>query len=325
VENIKSLALSTRLFIFVVLACAASCTPSYQKISAQPVVQVNDHLLTTKEFSNQLARKLKDLDALTAKDPATVSRSKDFLVRNFIVRGLTLDWARANNLSISEKDLDKEVDKYRSNYPDDLSFRRLLAQENLSFSDWREELRYTLIERAVFQKINERITPPTADEIKQYYEDHKGQYKKKERIYLRQIVTDEQAKSELLKAQAKSADFSELAKKYSAAPEAKLGGLVGWVELGSVDFFDPLFKARPGSISLIKSPFGYHIVLVEKKSAASTLTLEEVRRQITTSLMAQREQAEFVKWLDAQLRSSKVLKNIELINSVSVQTRAENE
>jgi peptidyl-prolyl cis-trans isomerase C len=316
---------STGLFIFSLFFTFVGCTSSYQKISTKPVVKVNDHELTAKEFSNQLARKLKDLDALTAKDPVTVQRTKESLIRTFIVRGLTLDWARANSLVITEKDLDAEVDKYRANYPDDLSFRRLLAQENLSFSEWREELRYTLVERAVFKKLNERVKAPNETEVKQYYDEHKDLFKKKERIYLRQIVTDEQGKADVLKTQAKTKDFADLAKKYSTAPEAKNGGLVGWIELGAVDFFDPLFKSPVGSMTQIKSAFGFHIVKVEKKSPPSTLPLEEARNQVIRALSAQREQAEFVKWLDAQLRSSKVLRDNELINSITVQTRADNE
>ncbi|RYZ92061.1 MAG: parvulin peptidyl-prolyl isomerase [Proteobacteria bacterium] len=315
------------LFIFTValLGFTASCTSNYQKINGKPVVQVNDHTLTAKEFSNQLARKLKDLDALSAKEPSTVQRTKESLIKNFLVRGLTLDWARSQNLSITEKVLDEEVDKYRANYPDDLSFRRLLSQENLSFAEWREELRYTLIERAVFKKLSERIKQPTDAEIKQYYDEHKDLFKKKERVYLRQILTDEQGKADLLKTQTKTKDFAELAKKYSTAPEAKQGGLVGWVELGSVDFFDPLFKSSVGSITQITSAFGYHIIKLEKKAAASVQTLEEVRPQVIRALTAQREQAEFVKWLDAQLRSSKVLRDSDLINSITVQTKAQNE
>jgi peptidyl-prolyl cis-trans isomerase C len=313
----------TGLFIFT--AALIGCTSSYQKVSNKPVLKVNDHILTTKEFSTQLARRLKDLDALTAKDPNTVQRTKAEVSRSFLVRSLTLDWARAQGIAITETELDKEVDKYRANYPDDLSFRRLLAQENLSFSEWREELRYTLIERAVFKKLGEKMTPPAEAEIKRYYDEHKDKFKKKDRIYLRQILTDEQGKADLLKTQVKGKDFAEVAKKYSIAPEAKNGGLVGWVEKGTVDFYDPLFSAAVGSISQIKSPFGFHVVKIEKKAPASTLSLEEVRAPIVRALVAQREQAEFVKWLDAQLRSSKVLKDNDLINAISVQTKAANE
>lgn len=313
------------LFILSLTFGMNSCTSNYQKLSTKPVVKVNDHVLSAKEFSNLLARKLKDLDALTAKDPPTVLRTKEEVLRAFIVKSLTLDWARSQHLIVTESDLDKEVDKYRANYPDDLSFRRLLAQENLSFSEWREELRYTLIERAVFKKLNERIKPPTDIEIKNYYEEHKDEFKRKERISIRQIVTDELGKADVLKTQLKTKDFAELAKKYSVAPEGKNGGLVGWIEFGSVDFFDPLFKSPLGKITQISSPFGFHIVKVEKKAPASIAPLEEVRNQVIRTLTAQREQAEFVKWLDAQLRSSKVLRDNDLINAIVVETRTEND
>ncbi|MNY20626.1 Foldase protein PrsA precursor [compost metagenome] len=237
-----------------------------------------------------------------------------------MVRSLTLDWARANNIVITERVLDQEVDKLRANYPDDLSFRRSLAQENLSFSDWREDLRFVLIEREVFKKINEKVKNPADEEIKRYYEAHKDLYKRKDRILLRQIVLEDQAKADAVKLDLKTKDFATLAGKDSITPEGKKGGVVGWIEKGTVDFFDPLFSSGSG-IQTIKSPFGIHLVRVERKAPATTLPLEEVKPQIIQALRAQREQAEYVAWLDAQLRSSKVLKDYDLINSITVETR----
>nr|BFD57909.1 peptidylprolyl isomerase [Bdellovibrio sp. CKG001]BFD61336.1 peptidylprolyl isomerase [Bdellovibrio sp. HM001] len=313
----------TGLFIFMSLALAG-CPSSYQKISTKPVEKVNDHVLTSKQFANQLARRLRNFDALAAKDPNNIHRIKEEILRDFLVKSLTLDWSRAQSIVISEATLDKEVDTLRANYPDDLSFRRALAQENLSFSEWREELRYSLIEREVFKKINEKVKAPTEEEIKRYYEDNKDRYKRKERIYLRQIVVDEDAKADAIKVDLKSGDFAELARKYSITPDAKQGGVVGWIEKGTVDYFDPLFSAGSG-VQTIKSPFGIHLIRVEKKAAASTLPLEEVKPQIIRALRAQREQAEYVAWLDAQLRSSKVLKDYELMNSIKVDTRGTND
>ena len=76
---------------------------------------------------------------------------------------------------------------------------------------------------------------------------------------------------------------------------------------------------------MIKSPFGVHLIRVEKKAPASTQPLEEVKPQILRELKAQREQAEYVAWLDAQLRSSKVLKDYDLMNSIKVDTRGAND
>ncbi|ASD62066.1 peptidylprolyl isomerase [Bdellovibrio bacteriovorus] len=313
----------TGLFIFMSLALAG-CPSSYQKLSTKPVEKVNDHVLTSKQFANQLARRLRNFDALAAKDPNNIHRIKEEILRDFLVKSLTLDWARAQSIVISENTLDKEVDKLRANYPDDLSFRRALALENLSFSEWREELRYSLVEREVFKKINEKVKAPTEEEIKRYYEDNKDRYKRKERVYLRQIVVDEDAKADAIKVDLKTGDFAELARKYSITPEAKQGGVVGWIEKGTVDYFDPLFNVGSG-VQTIKSPFGIHLIRVEKKAPASTLSLEEVKPQIIRALRAQREQAEYVAWLDAQLRSSKVLKDYELMNSIKVDTRGTND
>ncbi|MDG0814915.1 peptidylprolyl isomerase [Bdellovibrio svalbardensis] len=313
----------TGLFILMTLALAG-CPSKYQRLSKKPVEQVNDHVLTTKEFANQLARKLRNFDALAAKDPNNIHRIKEEILRDFLVKSLTLDWARSQSIVVSENALDKEVDKLRANYPDDLSFRRSLAQENLSFSEWREELRYVLIEREVFKKINEKVKNPSDEEIKRYYEDRKDQYKRKERIYIRQVVVDNEAKADAIKVDLKSKDFADIARKFSITPEAKNGGLVGWIEKGTVDYFDPLFNAGSG-IQTVKSPFGVHLIKVEKKAPASTAPLEEVKAQIIRALKAQREQAEYVAWLDAQLRSSKVLKDYDLMNSISVDTRGTND
>ena len=322
-KNLMRSPAKTGLFILICLGLAG-CPSKYQKVSTKPVEKVNDHVLTAKEFAGQVARRLKNFDALAAKDPNTVYRVKEDVLRNFLVKSLTLDWARANNITISENTLDKEVDKLRANYPDDLSFRRALAQENLSFSEWRDELRYGLIEREVFKKINATAKAPTDEEIRRYYDEHKDLYKRKERIYIRQILVEDEAKADAIKVDLRSKDFAELAKKYSSAPEGKNGGVVGWIEKGTVDFFDPLFSSGSGT-QTIKSPFGVHIIRVEKKAPAASATIEEVKPQIITALKGQREQAAYVAWLDAQLRSSKVLKDYDLIHSISIDTRGSND
>lgn len=315
----------TGLFLFssVILA---GCTSSTSKVSSRPVVQVNDHPLTAKEFSTKLGQRLKDLDAVTAKDPTTIQSAKDEIVKSFIVQSLIIDWCRTKDVRVSDAELDKEIEKIRAGYPDDLAFRRSLAAENVSFSEWREELRRTMIERAFFAKLGESVKAPAEDEIKRYFEENRDQFKKKERVYLRQIVTDEETKAQLLKTEVRTKDFAEVAKKYSNAPEARQGGLVGWIEKGSVDFFDSAFTQNVGSVGpVIHSPFGYHILKVEKKLPASNGSLDEARPTIVKQLKGKREQAEFVSWLDGQIRSAKISKDEELLRSIQVETRSRDE
>lgn len=317
---------STGFFILVTF-CLMGCPFDTQKVSIQPVIQVNDRPLSAKEFSSQLGRRLKDLDAVTAKNPATIDSAKQEIVKSFVTQSLIIEWCRAKSINVSDADVDKEVEKLRAGYPDDLAFRRSLAGEDLSFSEWREELRYTLVERAFFAKMGEKIPAPTEEEIKSYFAANRDKFKKKERVYLRQIVSDDASRADMLRAEIiKKRDFSELAKKFSIAPEASSGGVVGWVEKGSVDFFDSAFSLGAAGLSqVIHSPFGYHILKVDKKLPASQGTLDEARPQVARTLKAQREQAAFVSWLDGEIRSAKILKNNELIRSLRVETRSRDE
>ena len=309
--------------LFLVMA---SCQREETQLSSQTVVQVNDHQLSLKELSVKLARRLKDLDAIAAKSPSSIEGAKSEIIKDFITQSLVSDWHRTQSQQVSESDVEAEASRLRANYPDDLSFRRSLATEGVSFSEWRESLRHQLIQKKFFASFESRIKNPTEEEIKKFFEQNRERYKKKERIYIRQIVTDDESKAELLKNEIKKRSFAELATKYSLAPEAKEGGLVGWIEKGTVDFFDPLFSQPVNSVSkVIKSSFGYHLVKIEKKLPASNGSLDEVRPTIIREIKAQREQAEFVAWLDGQIRSSKISKNDSLIKSLRVETRGQNE
>lgn len=318
-SGFKSPAILVGLLTFGTLV---GCTSQRGSVGGQTVLQVNDHALTAQEFSDRLARKLKQFDALSVKDPTTLNRSKEDVLRNFTLESMIIDYARANSITVSDSELDAEVNQFRSAYPDDVAFRHVLAEENLSVTSWRELLRVTLLEKKVFKKIGEKVQKPTAEEVRKSYEENKTQYKRKERIYLRQIVADDLTKATELKDELKKKSFTELATKFSVAPEGKNGGLVGWIEKGSVDIFDKAFSLPVGGTSsVLESPYGFHIFKVERKAPAGTASLEEVKSEIERNLTAQREQAEFTAWLDRQIRSSRVLRNQDLIRAISVETR----
>jgi len=311
------------ILIFVAAVLLVSCrSQSSSQKTQQPVVKVNSRVLTLKDFSNQVGRKLKDLDALSAKSVETVRFVKEEIIRSFITRSLILDYAASKNLTVSSVELDQEVKAVRATYPDDVTFRRTLAEESISFSEWQEQLRARLIEKKVFSLISENIRPPTQEQLNQYYLQNKDSFKTKERIYIRQILVEEQGKAEHLKSELRKQKFETLAQKYSIAPEAKSGGVVGWIGKGEVDFFDPLFSYKIGAPGpVFKSPFGYHIVVVERRSPPSTQSFEEVKPRIMRQIYSLKEQALFTEWLDAQLRSSRVSRDNNLINAVQVDTK----
>ena len=299
-----------------------ACTKTSQ-LGNSPVVEVNSHILTAKDLAVTLARRLKPLDALAAKDPVIVSQAKEKVIRDFIVQSVIDDYAKINNISVPESDLDKEVTLARSNYPDDLSFRRVLAQEDLSMSEWRSQLRASLVTAAVFKHLREKAVAPTDIEIRRYYEENKERYRRKERIFLRQIVLDDLTKAQALHEElVKKKDFAKLATSFSVSPEAKNGGAVGWVEKGSVDIFDKAFLLPLGGLSqVLESNYGFHIFKVERRAPAGLASVEEVSPEIVAALKSKKEQVDFLGWLDKQIRQTRVLRNNDLIQALVAETK----
>lgn len=303
-------------------AFSAGCTPRAQ-LSRSTLLKVNDHQLSAQQFAESLAHGLRKFDALTAKDPVNLARAKDEVVRAFILSSLIIDAAKELQLSVSESELTAAVNEVRSGFPDDIAFRRSLAEENLSFLAWKDRVRQSLVEKKFFEKLREGGDKVSPAEVNAFYESNKPKYLRKERVLLRQIVVDELPKAEELRAELKKRDFGTLASKYSVAPEAKAGGTVGWIEKGTVDIFDKAFNLNAGAISSpLESPYGIHIFKVEKKRPAGTAGLDEVRAEIEKELATRKEQAAFLAWLDKQLRKSVVMKNVQFIDKMTVETRA---
>ncbi len=307
-----------------VLVGQLGCQFKSEDVAQKPVIQVNSRQMSVKEYSELLARRLSQFDALGAKDKANIARIKEDLFQACIVQAITSEWAAKNGLGISDEELDAEVNKVRQVYPDDLSFRRLLAQENISFNSWKEGLRQSLLEKKVLSKAAQDLKPPKEEETRAYYLANKDRWKRKERILLRQIVLDQEITAEkVLEELVKKKDFEGMAKKFSVAPEGKNGGLIGWVEKGVVDIFDKAFALPVGTISkVLESPYGFHIFKVEKKASPGILAYEEVLPQIKTQVMRQKEQFAFTAWLESQIRAARILRDNTLLNSLTVETRS---
>ena len=78
------------LFIVCILAALPGCDFFSNRVLNKTVVEVGTHRMTTQEFSKLLASKLKNLDALSAKDPAILTKFKSKIISDFVVESLIL-------------------------------------------------------------------------------------------------------------------------------------------------------------------------------------------------------------------------------------------
>ena len=153
----------------------------------------------------------------------------------------------------------------------------------------KKQLAAKLWEKKQFDKIK-----VSKKDISKYYKENKSEFVEKERVHARHILvkTDVEARKlvgELkpLKGTALESKFIQLAKDNSTGPSAPKGGDLGWFPKGQMvpEFNDAVFKMKVGTISApIKTQFGYHIIYLEGKTNAKTLTLKEVSSFIEQNL-----------------------------------------
>ncbi|HWF86423.1 MAG TPA: SurA N-terminal domain-containing protein, partial [Vicinamibacterales bacterium] len=165
----------------------------------------------------------------------------------------------------------------------------------------KRKIRYLLID---VDALRAKVVVPAAD-VERAYNNGIEQYSTPEQVRASHILLKTEgkddaavkAKAEDVLKQAKSgADFAELAKKYSEdESSAKNGGDLDYFSKGRMvpEFDQVAFTLQPGQISdLVKTQFGYHIIKVVDKKAATTKSLADVRQQITDQLAYERAQAQ---------------------------------
>lgn len=133
---------------------------------------------------------------------------------------------------------------------------------------------------------------PGPQEIAAYYQAHRTEFARPERVRLRQILTEDRATAErALREIAGGADFAQVARQLSRDPGAASGGFQG--ELSREDlpaaFAEVIFALQPGEVSrLVPAEYGFHIFQVVSRSPAEVVPLEQARGEIVERLRQER-------------------------------------
>jgi peptidyl-prolyl cis-trans isomerase D len=138
--------------------------------------------------------------------------------------------------------------------------------------------------------------------IEEYYNSNIKTFRVPEQRHARHILIqagendsavvhkEKAAKAAMVQKLAKNgSDFISLVKQYSEDPGKNNGGDLGFFTAGQmVPAFDQaVFTMQPGTVSeVVKTQFGYHIILLEEIKPASTKTLAEATNQIIATLQS---------------------------------------
>lgn len=173
----------------------------------------------------------------------------------------------------------------------------------------RTQLKSMLCEKDILEQyIRERIMASiefSTEAIEEYYSEHKADFSQPTRVVIRQVLAPSEADAKKVRARINSQNFAAMAAEFSIAPEASLGGVLGPFAKGEMpSLFDIAFEMSPGEIQgILKSTYGFHIIMLEKKLPKVQLSLEAARHSIVQILSKKRQEEEYQKWVEMALNN----------------------
>lgn len=258
--------------------------------------QVDDAFLN---FASRMAAQGRNIP----EDARTEVRSNllDYLVLNQIL----LQRATAEDKAKAREFVDKEITDARKNAPSPEAFDAQIKASGMTLDQFRDHA----IDEQVCQRVLVRETSSvTDDQVKKFYEDNPKDFQLPERVRAAHILISTQdpatqqplsadqkqeklklAKEVLAKAK-KGDDFGALAKQYSDDPGSKDKGGEYTFARGKMvpEFEEAAFSLKPGQISdIVETRYGYHIIKLLEKMAASKAAYDTVTNDIRTYLVNQ--------------------------------------
>ncbi|MCX7749437.1 MAG: peptidylprolyl isomerase [Clostridia bacterium] len=131
------------------------------------------------------------------------------------------------------------------------------------------------------------------NEVVAYYLANQSQFSAPASVSASHILVDELEKAQdIAKEIENGLSFSDAAKEYSKCPSGKQGGSLGYFSAGRMvpEFEKAAFGMEKGEISSpVKTQFGYHLIMVEDKKDEAVKSVDQVRDQIVSQIMAQKQ------------------------------------
>ena len=231
-------------------------------------------------------------------------------LERLVVQRIALNRAEALGVEITDAEVEGRVLE--------LAGDKTAAAE-IASREYLEELRRQMtIDRTAVLDLADRIQI-TESAIVHYFEQHRDEFVQPQRVQIRQIVVAEEETAHKLLAEIREgADFAELARQYSIAPEAATNGLLPPFAKGEMpEEFDRAFALRARQVSpLTASPFGFHIFKHEATLPAREPQLEDLREEVQLRLERERLAELRREWLRALRIAADIRVNDELLESL---------
>jgi len=306
-----------RSLLAVILLLAAS-TAQAQKTVDEIVVRVNGDIILKSEVENAMVTLRNELAQGqklqgAALEQAVAEQSK-FVLRDLIDQNLLLQQAREMGLN-ADLEVVKTMERMRQEYKfDSLETleKAIVEQGGLTVDEYKQQIRTRyLTSQVIGREVYPKIIVTTED-VRKYYDTNQKNFDRPEGVQLSEILISTENKApeeiaaqkkkseEALAAVQKGDDFAETARKFSEAPTAPDGGVLGFFPKGQLNnvLEDAVASLEKGqSTGLLTLPYGLVILKVDDKHSGGTLPFELAQREIQDTLFQQYVQPKIREYL----------------------------
>ena len=218
-------------------------------------------------------------------------------------------------IAVSATDIDTELKGYKKGFADDKAFAKALGEAGITETELRKQIGKNLaIQKFIDTKFKGKVQI-TEQEAKDFYNSNQDKFAQPEMVHARHILINaketeakadkdrKRAKLVQIKKQLKDgANFADLAKQFSDCPSKARGGDLGFFPRGQMvkPFDQAVFKMMPGDVSdIVETEFGYHLIKLEEKKPAKTVSFDEAKAKITAYLTQEKVTANIEAFLAA--------------------------
>lgn len=225
----------------------------------------------------------------------------DRLVDNMLI----IQEIETRNIEVPKDEIEAELADFKEAY----------SQEVLDQYGYTDDyIKESIAMQLKYNKLISEISGPIdVDEqaIKDIYEEVRASH-----ILVKVNPDDEQAwddakeQAEFVLAELEHTDFAELAKMYSDDSSSEKGGDIGFIKRGQTvaPFEEAAFSMEVGEISgLVKSEYGYHIIMITDVKRAEGDEYESAKEQIREELENEKRYEKFSQWLTEQKKQADIV------------------
>jgi foldase protein PrsA len=204
--------------------------------------------------------------------------------------------AKAQDVQVSDKEVKRSFeDQKKQAFPNDKAYKKFLKDSGMSEADILFRVKLDTLQQKLTQKITEKESKVTDQDIEEYYDKNKKRFAQPERRDLNVVLTKTKAKADQAKKQLDDRkSFRAVAKEFSIDEASKSqGGKLPDVAKGQQEksLDKAVFSAKKGEVEgPVKTQFGYYVFEVTKVKKASQQSLEEAKETIRNLLRSQRQQ-----------------------------------